>query len=57
MQLAETYANDTQEQFFMLHGLAEHVWADRGRLRAHYLRLPDVGRLIEGSRWTEDVLR
>ena len=57
MPMAEKEAKDTQEQFSLLHDLAEHVRADRGSLLAPYLRLPDVGGLSEGLLRAEDVLR
>ena len=46
MRMAETEAKDTPEHFSLLNDLAEHVWADRGRLLAPYLRLADVRELM-----------
>jgi len=40
MYMAETEAKSTSSHLSLLSDLAEHVWADRGRLLAPYARLP-----------------
>jgi len=40
MYMAENDAKSTSSHLSLLSDLAEHVWADRGRLLAPYARLP-----------------
>ena len=43
MHMAEAEAKNTDRHLSLLNDLSEHVWADRGRLLAPYVRLPLTG--------------
>jgi len=57
MRMAEPETKDTHEHFSLIDDFAEHVWNDRGRLPAPYLRFSDVRELSERASGAEAVLR
>ena len=57
MRMAETETKNTHKRFSLLNDFTEHVWKDRGRLLAPYLRFSDVREMSERASGAEVVLR